>query len=154
MCWVVYLRPAWERADQLDKFNKNLPLEYLYLKDKVTVEDIGRGVKWIHLNDNQEPTVDCGFQVRAGSYDEVRPRLQTYDGTAHLLEHSVFLDQTPQERQMYTYWNAFTDDQQTQYHFATTPANALQAFKVSFRSLFNFKENPKSHDEINAVQSE
>ena len=151
---MIYLRPIWLRSNEINEFNKNLPIEYQYLKDKITIEDLPSGMRWVHINDEQIATVDCGFQVRAGSYDEVRPRLQTYDGTAHLLEHSVFLDQTPQERQMYTYWNAFTEDQQTQYHFSTTPANAIEAFKVSFRSLFNFKENPKSHDEINAVQSE
>lgn len=135
-------------------FNRHLPIEYQYLKDKISLEVLDSGVKWVHLDDDQTPTIDVGFHMKAGSFDEVRPKLKAYDGTAHLLEHSVFLDQTTQERQLFSYWNAFTDDQQTQYHFATTPANAVNALKVAFRSLLNFKENPNTPKEINAVQSE
>lgn len=110
-------------------------------------------MKWIHLDDEQSSTVSCGIQVLAGSFDETRIA-GTYDGTAHLLEHSVFLNQSQEDRSLFSYWNAFTDEQQTQYQFTTTPDHAEAGLKVSFNSLFNFKENPKSRDEINAVQSE
>lgn len=151
--WVIFLRPGWLRQQQIDLFNKNLPIEYRYLANKVTLSEFDSGLKWIHLDDEQTSTIDCGIQVLAGSFDETRIS-NTYDGTAHLLEHSVFLNQSQQDRALFSYWNAFTDEQQTQYHFATTPANAENGLKVSFNSLFNFNENAKSRDEINAVQSE
>jgi predicted Zn-dependent peptidase len=149
----VFLRPIWLRQQQIELFNKNLPLEYRYLANKISLTEFPTGMKWVHLDDEQTSTIDCGIQVQAGSFDETR-LANTYDGTAHLLEHSVFLDQTTQDRSLFSYWNAFTDEQQTQYHFSTTPANAENGLKVSFKSLFNFKENPKTRDEINAVQSE
>ena len=140
ICWIVYFRPIWLLRQQIILFNTNLPIEYRYLTDKITLAQMRNGMNWIHLDDEQTSTVDCGIQVKAGSYDEKRAPL-SYEGSAHLLEHSIFLNQTQQDRSLLSYWNAFTDDQQTQYHFSMTPSNAEAGLKISFNSLFNFQKN-------------
>lgn len=150
---MIISKPGMQARTETEIFNKNLPLEYRYLADKVSLTEYPNGLKWVHLDDEQTSTIDCGIQVQAGMFDEVRLP-NTYPGTAHLLEHSVFLNQTKEQRALFSYWNAFTTDQQTQYHFSTTEAHAIEGLKIAFTSLFNFQENAKSKDEINAVQSE
>jgi len=131
-----------------------LPFEYRELRSKIRPESFSSGITWVHLPLSGLPSLSAAFQVKAGSIDEVSHTAKFPDGTAHLLEHSVFLPQTPAEKQLFTYWNAFTDVSQTQYHFSSTSSNFLHAMSIFNRDLFNFKENPKSSNEVSAVNSE
>ena len=132
----------------------NIPYEYRHLKGKIRETLFESGLKWLHIGEENLPTAICSIQVRAGSFDESRPGKQFYVGTAHLLEHSVFLKQTQKDKEKYTFWNAFTDNQQTQYILAATYENFPLALQLTSNELFNFQENPNTLKEVTAVNSE
>lgn len=131
----------------------NIPFEYRHLKGKISQKKFDSGMGWLHISDDKLPTAGCSIQVKAGMFDEVRsPRY--YEGTAHLLEHSVFLRQTPKDKEMYTFWNAFTSSQETQYILAATYQNFHKALQMTTHQLFNFEEIQKTLEEVTAVNSE
>ncbi len=131
----------------------NIPFEYRHLRGKITEKRFDSGMTWLHISDDKLPTAGCSIQVKAGMFDEVRtPRF--YEGTAHLLEHSVFLRQTPKDKEMYTFWNAFTSSKETQYILAATYQNFHTALAMTSHELFNFEEIQKTLEEVTAVNSE
>lgn len=54
-------------------------------------------------------------------------------GTAHLLEHSLFLNLNSKERNMLSAWNAWTGEEATQYMFSTSNKNFLKSFEIYWR---------------------
>ncbi len=139
-------------VNELGKYN--LPFRYRHLKGKITEKKFDSGMKWLHIDNSEYATSGFSIRIAAGSFDEYRPDYETYDGMAHLLEHSIFLRQTDEEKQLFTYWNAFTDSQETQYISTSTAANLPQALNVTIRALFNFTLNPETATEVKAVDSE
>ena len=125
------------------------------MEGKISVVELESGIKWLHIEDEFETRPSIAVRVAAGSFDEHRSGLKNYyDGIAHLTEHSVFLKLTPEEKNKFSYSNAFTDDQQTQYIFSSTNQQFVDSLGLIASNLFNFSRTPKIRYEVKAVESE
>ena len=66
------------------------------------------------------------------------PDLRSFrKGTAHLLEHSVFLTQTPEEKSQVISYNAFTASLKTNYMVSVAPENILSALVFKLKQISN-----------------
>ena len=132
-----------------------LPFEFRHLEGRINVTRLESGIDWLHIEDPKVQNILVSVRVAAGSFDESRiGSRRFYDGIAHLTEHSVFLKMTPEQKSQFSYTNAFTDDQQTQYLFTTTNNLGSSSLQLIASNLFNFSTTPKIRDEVKAVESE
>lgn len=130
-----------------------LPYEYFDWADKITEKTYPTGMRWVHINDEGLDVVESAIAVQAGSFDETRGKFP--EGTAHLLEHSVFLPRKVSEEPLFSSTNAVTDPQLTSYYNQATAANFPKAFRVATRDLFKFTVLPDQiMNEVKAVDSE
>jgi tRNA U34 5-carboxymethylaminomethyl modifying enzyme MnmG/GidA len=66
--------------------------------------------------------------AKMGKNPENYPNLRNFKlGTAHLLEHSVFLTETPEEKSQIIMFNAFTAALKTNYMVTVSPENIFNA---------------------------
>ena len=124
-----------------------------YLRNKIKLLKLPNGLTWIHINDHKLKDTSSGnFRVEVGSYDEIRENVE--NGVAHLLEHSLFLKNTNQEKSLFINWNANTASQATNYLFSTSNKNFKAGFEVYWNNLINFEPLEKIRDELSNVDSE
>jgi len=155
MKWY-WSRVSSQRAhlQEPDYFRDRIPLEYQYLKDSFSEKLFSSGIRWLHIDDKRASTVSWLLQVAAGSMHETLPEKEFPPGTAHLLEHSIFLNMTSEERLRFKDWNAHTASETTGYQFVSTRELFLDNFNLTLRLLFNYQLNRESLREVNAVNNE
>lgn len=133
----------------------DLPLEFASFKNKITERIFDSGLRWVHIDRKDASSVQFTVSVGAGSFNEMTDSERRFpEGTAHLLEHSIFLNMTAEEKMKFNYWNAYTDKSETVYTLACSSDNIKICTELVARELFNFKQNPKSKEEVSAVDSE
>jgi hypothetical protein len=127
------------------------------------------GLEWLHIEDKTTQICSLCISLQIGSWHELTT--PSYPpGTAHLLEHSVFLLETEKFKQKILYSNAFTDDLYTVYMDSTAVDNFFDVFKEKLNLVQNLrffkfgqKSNksdkeeegkPSAFDEVSAVESE
>ena len=93
------------------------------------------------------------FSLNSGSFHEHYLDKMS-QGTAHLLEHSIFLGLDPKERNLLSTWNAWTGEESTQYMFSTSNKNFLKSFGIYWRLISNFTKSDQIIKETSAVDSE
>ena len=76
------------------------------------------------------------------------------DGTAHLLEHSIFLGETDETRALYSSWNGFTSLQETAYQSSSSTEKFVEGVEAKIDMIYNFTKYPNIKDEVNAVDNE
>lgn len=136
-------------------YEDDLPLEFSKWKSRITETKYPSGMRWLHVDYPESRSVQWTVSIQAGSYDEVNnPQRKFSEGTAHLLEHSIFLRMTPEDKTLFNYWNAYTSSRNTVYTFETSYENTPKTIGIIFENLLNFRENPASLDEVKAVNSE
>jgi secreted Zn-dependent insulinase-like peptidase len=79
-----------------------------------------------------------------------------FGGIAHLLEHMIFHGISSQDRNLLSYFNAWTSDTNTQFMFSSTNKNFLQSFALFWRALANFTkyDYKEVSSEIASIQAE
>lgn len=79
-----------------------------------------------------------------------------FGGIAHLLEHMIFHGISSQDRNLLSYFNAWTSDTNTQFMFSSTNKNFLQSFALFWRALTNFTkyDYKEVSSEIASIQAE
>lgn len=136
-------------------YEDDLPLQYASWKSKVIETKFESGLRWLHVDKEGSRSVQWTVSSNTGTFEERNhPNRRFSEGTAHLLEHSIFLRMTPEEKTLFNYWNAYTGNRQTAYTFESSHDNTPKAIDIVFRNLFEFTENPQSLDEVKAVHSE
>ena len=130
-----------------------VPFEYFDLPTKIVEKTFPSGLRWVHINDEGIDIVESVIAVQAGFFDETRGEFP--EGTAHLLEHSIFLPRAESEEPLFSNTNALTETQYTMYYNQATAANFPKAFEVALRDLFKFKVlKDQILNEVKAVNSE
>jgi hypothetical protein len=129
----------------------NLPLSYADWQDNIYELTLPSGLKWVHINDKNTKLATWSVLVGAGSFNEGK---DYPEGTAHLLEHSIFLQMSEEEKVKYNYWNAYTANQKTVYIFATSHTSFEESFSNIAKYLLNFRVDPKCRAETDAVHNE
>ena len=137
-----------------DYFDDNIPLEYMRLKDKYYEKVFASGMKWLHINDEEASSVTWNMRVGVGSLIESTPERTFPEGTAHLLEHSIFLNLTSDQQMMFTDWNAHTGDEETAFEYEAFRGDFLECFELTANLFFNFDYNPNTRREVNSVNNE
>ena len=110
------------------------------------------GVEWIHINATSKKKCGMSMGMNVGSFQEIEGDF--YEGTAHLLEHSIFLKETPEVKANYPYWNGATTDQETFFYAETRSDLFKEGFKYKIDELMKFEPSEKIKDEVFAVNNE
>lgn len=137
-------------------YNIKLPFSQKYIRNFIRTKEFENGIKFAAVIDpNQKESAASFAMGNAGSYHEsLLPGIS--EGTAHALEHSVYLniDKKTNDRQDINQWNAFTQGESTQYSFATLQEVFEDSFKVMFNMIADFKALHTIRDEIKNIDSE
>ena len=129
-----------------------LPASFESIRDKIKLVTFETGQEWVNIIDPSFKECGAAFGVEVGQQDEMEGGY--YNGVAHLLEHSIFLGETPQMRQLFTNWNAYTATQETAFLFSSSAEQFVKAFTEKIEMLYNFKKYPNIKDEVSAVNNE
>lgn len=65
--------------------------------------------------------------------------LKYSSGTAHLLEHSVFLTETPEQKSMIINFNAYTSGTNTNYLASFSPSNIFSVLSFKMQQISSLK---------------
>lgn len=131
----------------------HLPPSLKHLQNQVRVLKLDNGITWVYVNDEKlKVSSSAGFRLEAGSFDEFR--LGVGAGTAHLLEHSIFLNMTGEEKGRFMNYNAATGPQGTSYMFSTAKKEFHPGFGIYWKNLANFFPEENIKNEIENVNSE
>jgi predicted Zn-dependent peptidase len=129
-------------------------LKYKHLRGKLSEKVYSSGMRWLHIDDEKASSVALIFRVDVGSHFEVHRQKVYPEGTAHLLEHSVLINMTPEAKSSFKEWNAFTTAEATSFQLIITPEEFMRAFDILSDLVFNFKPSIEIKREVEAVNSE
>lgn len=129
-----------------------LPYSFQNLKHQIFHQKLLNGVEWIHINDPSTEQCAVGIGVSSGSFDESFGKFRP--GIAHFLEHTFFLVETVEERNLFSYWNAYTANQKTNFMYSCKKDSFLETFSKKWDELTLFKSTKEVLGEVFAVNNE
>ena len=148
-----YLSHLSGKPSEDEQYADDLPLMYSKWKSRITEQKFPSGLRWLHIDDKEATSVQWVVSVEAGFFDELVDH-EFNEGTAHLLEHSIFLRLTSEQKSMFNFWNAYTSSRATVYQFETSHEVTQKSISLIAEHLMSYRKNPKSFEEVQAVNSE
>jgi predicted Zn-dependent peptidase len=131
-----------------------LPLKYKHLQGKLHETVYPSGMRWLHIDDEKAGSISLIFRMGVGSHQEVYPAKLFPEGTAHLLEHALIVDMSPETKNSFKEWNAFTTAESTSVQLILTPSQFMKGFDILSDLVYNFKPSEEMRREVDAVNSE
>ena len=133
--------------------NEDYPI--LYDHYRVEEQKFESGMRLVFVEDESMNSIQFCFRVAVGTFDEKKSGRTSFpEGVAHLLEHSILLNMTADDRLKFRDRNAYTLEEETNFHFDSYEEHFIKNFELAAGLIFNYRENPKTLDEVNQVNSE
>ena len=131
----------------------SLPYSMEYVRNNIKIGVLENGLKYFLIDNNQLKESAATFSMGVGMFHETfLPDLS--EGVAHLLEHSIFMNINNKARDLLSYWNSWTDTENTQFTFSTSNKNFLKGFETYWKAIAEFAKIPEIRAETKSIENE